>query len=118
MLYVAPSGIHGVGVFTSASIAKGSAIRLFARGDYRFAGRPVGMEQRYCVETNRPAGGYWRPRDFHRMSIGYYLNHHDRPNVQACLWRALRRIEPGEELTIDYARLWPPSRGRTKRKSQ
>lgn len=107
MLYLAPSGIHGVGVFTSEPIRKGVKAPLFVRGDFRFTARPVGIQNRYCVETGRPGGGFWRPENFHRMSIGYYLNHSADPNILSRHWVAARGIEAGDELTIDYDLLIP-----------
>lgn len=96
-----PSRIHGVGVFTTTAIRKGENVALFARGDWIFLKRCTGYQRRYCTPA---PGGYYLPRDFNRMSIGWYLNHSARPNVDArkLAWRALRYIRPGEELTIDY----------------
>jgi len=36
------------------------------------------------------------------MSIGWYLNHSDKPNVCALTWRSIRSIRPNQELTISY----------------
>jgi SET domain-containing protein len=45
------------------------------------------------------------PPNLNMLSAGWYVNHSDRPNVEAgddgC-FRALRRIRKGEELTADY----------------
>ena len=45
------------------------------------------------------------PPNLNRLSVGWYVNHSDRPNVEAGddgRFRALRRIRKGEELTADY----------------
>jgi hypothetical protein len=55
----------------------------------------------------RDRDGYHCPRDWHRMSIGWYLNHSDRPNVamNGMRARATRAIPAGTELTVDYGAL-------------
>ena len=45
------------------------------------------------------------PRTMNMLSVGWYLNHSDRPNVAADesgRFHSLRRIRKGEELTADY----------------
>jgi SET domain-containing protein len=45
------------------------------------------------------------PRTFNMLSVGWYVNHSDEPNLVAGddgRFRALRRIATGEELTADY----------------
>ena len=45
------------------------------------------------------------PPSLNMLSVGWYLNHSDRPNVEADedgRFRTLRRIRKGEELTADY----------------
>jgi hypothetical protein len=45
------------------------------------------------------------PRTLNMLSVGWYLNHSERPNVEADedgRFHALRRIRKGEELTADY----------------
>ncbi len=45
------------------------------------------------------------PPSLNGLSVGWYVNHSDRPNVEAGedgRFRALRRIRKGEELTADY----------------
>ena len=86
MLLLKLSSIQGVGVFTTQAIPSGEQLRLWQPDDWRFLTfaeaesdpdfREVGKT--YCVSD---AGGYWCPLDFHRMSIGYYMNHSDAPNV-------------------------------------
>ena len=45
------------------------------------------------------------PPTLNMLSVGWYVNHSDRPNVEADeagRFRALRRIRKGEELAADY----------------
>ncbi len=45
------------------------------------------------------------PPSLNMLSVGWYVNHSDRPNVEAGddgRFRALRRIRKGAELTADY----------------
>ncbi|HEY5489937.1 MAG TPA: SET domain-containing protein [Gemmatimonadaceae bacterium] len=45
------------------------------------------------------------PPTLNMLSVGWYVNHSDRPNIEAdddSRFRALRRIRKGEELTADY----------------
>lgn len=45
------------------------------------------------------------PPSLNGLSVGWYVNHSDRPNVEAGedgRFRTLRRIRKGEELTADY----------------
>lgn len=102
MLILKPSLIHGVGVFTTEPIKRGEKLPLFAPSDWQFIQRlPSGWERRYCVMTGEEGGGYYAPKDFHQMSIGWYLNHAKNPNV-SLKWIVLRTIKQGEELTINY----------------
>ena len=48
---------------------------------------------------------YGCPTNFNKLTISWYLNHSERPNVvidQDSRFHALRDIDPGEELTADY----------------
>lgn len=103
MLYLAPSPIHGVGVFTSIDIGPAVRLPLFAPRDWQALGRlmPSGIQARYCTEE----GGIWYgPKNWNRMSIGWYLNngHSAGANVSALDWTTLRPINKGEELLVDY----------------
>jgi hypothetical protein len=45
------------------------------------------------------------PPNLNMLSVGWYVNHSDRPNIEADpdgRFFALRRIRKGEELTADY----------------
>ena len=117
MLVLRPSAISGVGVFTTSPIADGEHLRLWQEEDWRFVtsteveADPALRELRetYCVKDG---AGYWCPLDFHRMSIGWYMNHSDQPNVATSRelnyeYYATRTIEAGEEIVCDYAKITP-----------
>ncbi len=99
------SRIEGVGVFTTRWIRKGDTIPLFDDDDWRLIKRPRREEwalvDRFCLRDEQ---GYHGPADWHGMSIGWYLNHADDPNVEHrdYVYRAVSSIRPGEELTVDY----------------
>jgi SET domain-containing protein len=107
---LAPSGIHGVGVFAVTAIPPGGTVQLWSNEELRFVRKPVegvlrDMVLAYGVEA---AEGFWCPQDFNRAEIGWYINHADAPNMTYAddiTLKALRRIEPGEELTVNYLEL-------------
>ena len=120
MFVLRPSPIQGVGVFTTRDIAEGEHLRLWQEEDWRFvpdaaAARDpemVELGETYCV---RDEGGFWCPADFHRMSIGWYMNHSDRPNVRTSRelnyhYYAARDIAAGEEIVCDYGAITPYER--------
>ncbi len=108
---IAPSRIHGVGV---------RAIRDIPAGTLVFHGESVRVvwlsraEVRRLPEAIRAlyedfgmvcGDQIGVPPSLNRLSVGWYVNHADRPNLVAGddgLFRALRRIRKGEELTADY----------------
>ena len=103
LLYLKPSSRHGIGVFAARRIAAGRPLPLFAEKDWHWLLRaPRHVGARFCTKGD---GGFYRPDDWHRMSIGWYLNHSKRPNVCAVTWRAIRSIRAGNELTISYVAL-------------
>ena len=105
------SRIHGVGVL---------AIRDIPRGTWLFRGEDehVVWVRRARIRRLPPElrklytdfGMAWGerigvPRTLNMLSVGWYLNHSYRPNVEADedgRFHALRRIRKGEELTADY----------------
>jgi SET domain-containing protein len=109
MLILEPSPIHGVGVFSRKNIKKGAVLPLFAKHDLAVRKHASPIERHYAVHytaKNRIGSkplGWHCPKDFHRMSVGWYTNHSKRPNVETRTWKALRDIKKGEEITIDYS---------------
>ena len=105
-----PSTIEGIGVFAWSHIPKGTLLDLFDGTDYRVISRrkagafPKTVLETYCVEDS---AGYHCPANFHRMSVGWYLNHSEQPNAGGTRenYYALRDIREGEEITIDYTTL-------------
>ena len=117
MLVLRPSAIHGIGVYTTSFIPDRGHLRLWQPDDWRFvtfeeAERDPevwAMRDIYCVTD---ATGYHCPLDFHRMSIGWYMNHSDAPNVTYSRelnfeYFAARDIQAGEEIVCDYRTLTP-----------
>ena len=105
--------IHGVGVFTLVKIKKGTELPLFEDDDFRFihtsqvkkTGLPAKLIRKYSISFS---DGYSSPVNFHRMSIGWYLNHSDNANAYHNSdydYFAIRDIKKDEEITIDYDKL-------------
>ena len=106
-LILKPSTIEGVGVFTLTPIRKGARVPLFCAGDSKtisrrqYARLPSAYARYHVPDADEK---WWGPVDYHRMSVGWYLNHSRTPNLNVLdNFTALRRIAAGEELTIDYA---------------
>jgi hypothetical protein len=105
------SRVHGVGVIAIRDIPEGTeifgdddqAVIRVARADVaKFAPALRALYEDFCVVR----GAYYlAPPSFNEMTISWFLNHCDEPNV-ACgaelRFVALRAIAPGEELTADY----------------
>jgi len=108
---IGPSALHGVGAIAVRTIAKGT---LVFRGEdervawvRRAAVRRLPRAVRALYEDFGMVDGAWLgvPKNLNRLSVGWYLNHADEPNLAAGddgRFRALRRIAAGEELTADY----------------
>ena len=108
---IGPSRIHGVGVRAIRDIPAGTLV--FQRESER-----VAWVSRAAVRRLPPAiralyedfGMVWGeqigvPPTLNMLSVGWYVNHSDRPNIEAgddARFRALRRIRKGAELTADY----------------
>ncbi|MFO0825122.1 MAG: SET domain-containing protein [Gemmataceae bacterium] len=115
MLYfrLKPSTIPGagVGVFATADIARGTVLTgLFASDDVQrlsweeFAALEVPAEVKEHFATRYEVECFV-PRHFNRMSVGWYLNDSDSPNLAHDAdynYFALRDIKAGEELFIRY----------------
>jgi SET domain-containing protein len=108
---IGPSRIHGVGVLAIRDIPAGT--RVFRGEDERVTWVSRAVVRRLPEPLRRlyeDFGQLWGdrlgvPRTLNMLSVGWYLNHSDRPNVAADddgRFHALRRIRKGEELTADY----------------
>lgn len=108
---IGPSGIHGVGVLAIRDIPAGT---LVFRGEServawvsRAAVRRLPPAIRALYEDFGMVAGdqIGVPPTLNMLSVGWYVNHADAPNLEAGedgRFRALRRIRRGEELTADY----------------
>jgi hypothetical protein len=105
------SRVHGVGVLAIRDIPAGTMV---FRGEServvwvsRAAVRRLPTAVRQLYED---FGMVWGdrigvPPTLNMLSVGWYVNHSDHPNVEAgedARFRTLRRIRKGEELTADY----------------
>jgi uncharacterized protein len=105
------SRVHGVGVLAIREIPAGTLV-------FRGESERVAWVSRAAVRRLPAAirslyedfGMVWRdkigvPPNLNMLSVGWYVNHSDDPNVEAgddARFRAVRRIRKGEELTADY----------------
>ena len=110
------SKIHGVGVMAIIPITKGTKIFEFGDED-----RGIKISKRIVEDQPEPIkklykdfcvneGDYWYcVSNFNKMTSSYYLNHSNNPNVELRAdeeFYALRDIEAGEEITVDYKTLY------------
>lgn len=104
--YLAPSPIHGVGVFTPSFIPAGTVIWSFRAGvDLKLEPDeleqiPPRLRERFRAYCYLEAGGqYVLCGDNAR-----YMNHSSEPSCDdsGTVTRAARDIQPREELTCDY----------------
>jgi SET domain-containing protein len=113
---LAPSPLHGVGVFALADIPAGTA-DLFAPPrpwvpvpEAAVDGLPAHarrLVETYCLWD---AGRYFLPpHGFRVIDLATFLNHSDDPNLRQVdggdWFITTRGVTVGEELTIDYATL-------------
>jgi SET domain-containing protein len=108
---IGPSRIHGVGVRAIRDIPAGT---LVFHGEServvwmsRAAVRRMPKAIRALYEDFGMVSGdrIGVPPTLNMLSVGWYVNHSDRPNIEAgddSRFRALRRIRKGTELTADY----------------
>src|SRR5438552_628339 len=109
-LMLKPSKISGIGVFATRFLPKGA--RLYGDSHLRRFLIKIAESnpllqlfcEKYCVLTNE---AYICPVDFRAMSIIWYLNHSDTPNLTLdhTSWFLNQDIQEDEELTISYKEL-------------
>jgi SET domain-containing protein len=96
-----------LGVFTLNPIGKGEQVPLSNENEARIIseGELAALPKAYAnYHVPDKDENWWGPIDYHQMSIGWYLNHSATPNIDVSdRFIALRPIEPGEELTINYS---------------
>ena len=103
---VQPSGIHGLGCFTTESIRRGQTIWVYDRR------LDLSITESEVLKLPKPTQSFLycycyvvlERRRRHLILCGdnsRYMNHSDSPNTADNI--ACRDIESGEELTCDYA---------------
>ena len=95
LVQVAESPIHGRGLFAARALQAGQLIGVYEG--------PVCEEDgRYVLWIENDSGDGWTGYDGRNEMR--FMNHADDPNAEMDGLRcyALRNIEPGEEITIDY----------------
>jgi uncharacterized protein len=109
---LAPSAIHGIGVFAIRAIKGGTKIfqgdidEMIWVGKAELGRLPKRVRQLYEDFAVLKNGRYGCPLTFNRLTPSWYLNHSKKPNVRCDEnydFVALRNIKPGEELTADYS---------------
>ena len=107
-----PSKIHGVGVFAIRDIPKGTAVFAEDDDDIVWVDKVViadlseefkNLYKDFCILKE---GRYGCPVSFDKLTIAWYLNNSDEPNLAAddeYRFHALRDIKAGEELTAKYS---------------
>ena len=113
---LAPSPLHGIGVFALTAIPAGTG-SLFAPPQEwpalpleRLAELPAHARKlidTYCLQDDDFA--YLPPHGFRVLDMVMYLNHSDTPNLKQVNagddFITLREVAEGEELTLDYGTL-------------
>lgn len=108
---LAPSRIHGVGIFAIRDIKKDTAIFYgddphmeWVEKD-RLGDLPSEIMKLYEDFAVLKDGKYGCPKNFNLMTVSWYLNNSKTPNVRCgddYQFYALRDVMKGEELTADY----------------
>ena len=116
LVRLAPSEIHGIGVFACEPIEAGTNVFSTDQSQIRCVPStilddpPLSDFQRslYRDFAIRRGNELGCPSNFNRLTVGWYLNEPrpgDEPNVTSTAefdLVAMRYIGPGEELTLDY----------------
>ena len=105
----------GVGLRAVRRIGKGVRVDLWEPGDMTYVPLEAVTDIEYLKWLNVFGivvwQGFYAPKNPVRMSLAWYINHSDRPNLTIAVtptkWtiRARHAIKPGEELTVDYGTL-------------
>jgi hypothetical protein len=123
------SPIHGVGVFAVRDVPRGTnPFVTHAKVEVVAIPEKEIMENEKIPRAVRDTVGafyvvqngniYCDARSFNEINISYFLNHSDKPNLDAkevdeeTVFTANRDIRAGEELTADYATYSDPQSGK------
>ena len=105
--FVAPSKIHGIGLFAAKRIAKGDVVWTFNP----IVDKVIKFEDFQSLPDSTKSwikkhGEYWDDENQYVLGIDgdLFMNHCEKPNISAskiqCV--ALRDIDIGEEITCNY----------------
>ena len=105
--YVAPSSIHGLGVFSGTFIPKGTKVWAFHPAiDHAVPVSELDGLPDHVIERIETHSEFLADRAVFRLSAdgGYFMNHSDDPNLsdQGEEMFARRDIQRGDELLCDY----------------
>ena len=102
---------HGVGVFAILDIPEGTNIFKGDTNEMRdidereLNGLPPEIKQLYDDFCVRKGGNLKGPTNFNNLTVGWYLNHSETPNVKCDEdfdFIAIREIKKDEEITANY----------------
>ena len=111
---------HGIGVFATHNIVKGTYLRLFGcekENEHKIRMLKSNEVQKdfqgYCLSRGKKL---ICPDDFGKMAVGWYLNHSKKFNAEHkdFHWYAAKDIKSGEEILIDYNTLKESEDGKEK----
>jgi hypothetical protein len=101
--------LTGLGLFAKKAIAANAYIVTY-RGRRIPTAEAQAREARYGAKYMFEVNRRWTIDGSSRKNLGRYINHSCRPNAEAVLrkgrieFKALRRIAPGDEITLDYGK--------------
>ena len=98
----------GVGLFARRAFKRGEVLVDYVGNDCVLVKEPKDRDMTHKFGHRAPEGWYVPP-DFGRMSLWWYANHSDAPNVDVehARYVALVDIKAGDEITTDYQKLEP-----------
>jgi uncharacterized protein len=105
--YVAPSAIHGLGVFTTLFVPRGALVWQFNPLIDRTIHETALIDlPQSTVQLIRTHSEYFSKTGNYILGADgdYYMNHSDEPSLfdNKTTMLAARNLEPGDELTCDY----------------
>lgn len=100
-------GLHGLGLVSAVSFRKGRRVIEYV-GEIIVDAEADRRASRYIFEVDTDVNIDGAPR----YNLARYVNHACRPNLEAhavgkrIFYVSLRSIAPGEELTVDYGKVY------------